>query len=114
MRGAEEKVRETQEHYKHQAWECSVFKQHWTRLRRQLKLPSINSLSEIALGQSVDGKRTLKMPIRYRALALHSALWQERRKIENLQYDSIICLFNEMILVYEKRGEKVKGKPEAP
>jgi Reverse transcriptase (RNA-dependent DNA polymerase) len=104
----------SQEHYKHQAWECHIFKQHWTRLRHRLGLPNIASLAEIALGQSIDGRKSWKMPIRYKVIALHAALWQERRKTEELNYVTIIGNYELMLAVYEGREKKVRGRPEAP
>jgi Reverse transcriptase (RNA-dependent DNA polymerase) len=102
--GTRNKKYTSQEHYKHQAWECRTFQLHWARLRRKMKLPQIKSLPEIALGQSADGRKLLKMPVRYRILALHTALWQERRNMDEHNYEAIVGLYQEMLRVYEERG----------
>jgi len=54
------------------------------------------------------------MPIRYKVIALHAALWQERRKTEELNYVTIIGNYELMLAVYEGREKKVRGRPEAP
>jgi Reverse transcriptase (RNA-dependent DNA polymerase) len=112
--GTRHNLYSSEEHFKHQAWDCRIFQLHWTRLRRKLGIAKINSLTEVALGLSADGKKTLQMNIRYRALALHTALWHERGKIENLDYATIIALFRRIMKIYEDREKRIKGKPTAP
>jgi hypothetical protein len=97
------------DHYRHQAWECSQFQLHWNRLRRRVGLPKTSGLTEIVFGLSQDGKTKVKRNVQKKMLALHTAMWEERKQVsEMLYYDKVVSQYNRIVKTH-KRKPKFPG-----